>query len=445
MYVRPETLTLLYLSIFLAIIFRWDEHPGLAWFLPLVQVAWVNSQGLFVLGPIVLGFALFDAALRFGFFTPERRRGGGRSWPRVSLTGAACLINPYFITGALYPLELAGTMSNPIFSQEHRRADDDSRLHPEHAGLWNLPIQLHFATMILGALSFLDSPVSGWYGEAVREASLCGGGRNDSARHTWEAPMCERNVLDRNRRGQRSAQASTQSAATVIGQPAGWRLSPFRLLLYTAFSFLSLQATRNSHQFAAVVGTVTAWNFGEWAAAVRQRRLARQSGRSEPPRQPCPRLRRLRRGRPGSPLGRLGPLLQDDRRGARDQPGRGAGLFPHEAARFAGEPGMPERFLSFHNGHASLFEYYHGPERKVYTDPRLEVAGADLFETIHRARQATLEAIEPGWEVELDEMGRPVIMVDHEHNWEIGATLLRSSHWRCVWFDAIVAVFVHDS
>ena len=39
--------------------------------------------------------------------------------------------------------------------------------------------------------------------------------------------------------------------------------------------------------------------------------------------------------------------------------------FPHKATRFAGKPGMPERFLSFHNGHASLYEYYHGPERKV--------------------------------------------------------------------------------
>ena len=65
--------------------------------------------------------------------------------------------------------------------------------------------------------------------------------------------------------------------------------------------------------------------------------------------------------------------------------------YPHQAARFAGEPGMPERFLSFHNGHASLFEYYHGPERKVYTDPRLEVAGADSVQAIHRARAANQE------------------------------------------------------
>ena len=70
MYVRPETLTLLYLSIFLAIILRWDRYPWLALLLPFVQVAWVNSHGLFVLGPIVLVFGLIDAALRFGFFAP---------------------------------------------------------------------------------------------------------------------------------------------------------------------------------------------------------------------------------------------------------------------------------------------------------------------------------------------------------------------------------------
>src|SRR4051794_38098451 len=74
MYVRPETLSLLYLSIYLAVICRWDRYPALAWLLPPVQVAWVNSHGLFVLGPIILGFASIDAALRRGAFAPERRR-----------------------------------------------------------------------------------------------------------------------------------------------------------------------------------------------------------------------------------------------------------------------------------------------------------------------------------------------------------------------------------
>jgi len=57
MYVRPETLSLLYLSIFLAVLTRWDRHPYLVAILPFVQVAWVNSHGLFVLGPIILVMA----------------------------------------------------------------------------------------------------------------------------------------------------------------------------------------------------------------------------------------------------------------------------------------------------------------------------------------------------------------------------------------------------
>ena len=153
-YVRPETLTLLYLSIFLAVVTRWDRHPALTAILPIVQVAWVNSQGLFVLGPIILVFALIDSAFRRGAFAPGRRR-----WWKIVLIGslatfAACLVNPYGITGALYPIQLAGTMSNPIFSRSI------GELTPipvfiERAGLWNLPLQLHLLTMALGAFSFL--------------------------------------------------------------------------------------------------------------------------------------------------------------------------------------------------------------------------------------------------------------------------------------------------
>ncbi len=76
-------------------------------------------------------------------------------------------------------------------------------------------------------------------------------------------------------------------------------------------------------------------------------------------------------------------------------------FFAHDAARFAGRPEMPVRFLSFHNGHASLFEYYHGPERKVYTDPRLEVGRRHPFQRVHAARrghQAQRPAVgRPSW------------------------------------------------
>jgi tetratricopeptide (TPR) repeat protein len=440
-YVRPETLSLLYLSIFLAILFRWDRHPRLTWILPLVQVAWVNSQGLFVLGPVLLVFALIDAVLRFGLFDAGRRRWWRTVISTSVMTFAACLVNPYFITGALYPLELAGTMSNPIFSRniaELTTIPDFIRT----AGFSNLPMQLHFLTMILGGLSFLI-PLCWLITVRMTSHQPSAAGASGAARP--EAP-------DRAKRGKRASSARTKKkvARGKQGEPAAdvapatWRLSPFRLLLYVAFSTLSLQATRNSHQFAAVVGTITAWNFGEWGASIRRRRRERAGVSTAAAVGTFGRLWAL--GAVAVAIFWVGSGLfyKMTGEGRVISLGEEPVFFAHAAARFAGEPGMPGRFLSFHNGHASLFEYYHGPERKVYTDPRLEVAGAQLFETyINLGKRLAKE--EAGWEGQLDAMGRPVIMIDHEHNWEIGATLLRSAHWRCVWFDSIAAVFVHDS
>ena len=51
---RPELFSLLGISLYLAVLHRADETAEVAWSLPIVQVLWVNSHGLFVLGPIVL-------------------------------------------------------------------------------------------------------------------------------------------------------------------------------------------------------------------------------------------------------------------------------------------------------------------------------------------------------------------------------------------------------
>jgi len=442
MYVRPETLTLLYLSIFLAVIMRWDRFPKLALILPAVQVFWVNSQGLFVLGPIVLTFGLIDAVVRGEMFSPERRK-----WRRTILaasvaTGLACLINPYGLRGALYPLELAGTMSNPVFSRNIAELMSIPELIG-NTGLWNRMLQLHLAVMALGALSFLV-PLS-WLivtwltgGRGSREAAVPdtpGQARAGSA----EKPK----KRARRRKARDAATNPASPRAAQVAQAAGWRLSPFRLLLFVVFSLLSLQATRNSHQFAAVVGAVTAWNFGEWAAAVRKHRmLSGDAGRTRAA--VSPRLVSF------AAVGLVLVWVGSGRFYTMAGEGRTIGLgeeplwFPHEAVRFAGQAGMPDRFLSFHIGHAALFEYYHGPGRKVYTDPRLEVAGAELFGRYAELEQR-IKKHQPGWEEALDMIGRPVILADHEHNSDIGATLFASDHWRCVWFDAVAAVFVHDA
>ncbi len=99
MYIRPETLSLLYLSMFLAIISRWDRLPWLAFLLPIVQVAWVNSHGLFVFGPIIWSSGSLTPRRDWGS-AARSERSSPRTAPPASLaTGAACLINPYFLTG----------------------------------------------------------------------------------------------------------------------------------------------------------------------------------------------------------------------------------------------------------------------------------------------------------------------------------------------------------
>ncbi len=131
MYVRPETLTLLYLSIFLAVLLRWDRRPRLAWLLPPVQVAWVNSHGLFVLGPIVLVFGLIDAALRFGFFTAEAQKvvayGPGRECAqRRGVPGQSVFHHRCALSAR------AGRDDEQRdLLAKYRRADADSRLCPE--------------------------------------------------------------------------------------------------------------------------------------------------------------------------------------------------------------------------------------------------------------------------------------------------------------------------
>ncbi|HEV3004448.1 MAG TPA: hypothetical protein VGX78_08295, partial [Pirellulales bacterium] len=108
---RPELCTLVFLAAFLAVLHRVEQRPRLAWILPPVQVLWVNTHGLFVLGPVVLALSIMAKAV-------ERWRAPRTGEPAAAGTSsrtlllaaagvvAACLVNPYFARGALFPFEL---------------------------------------------------------------------------------------------------------------------------------------------------------------------------------------------------------------------------------------------------------------------------------------------------------------------------------------------------
>jgi tetratricopeptide (TPR) repeat protein len=111
---RPEIFSLLFLGCYLAILWRVEDRPDLVWLLAVVQVLWVNVQGLFILGPILLAlFVASHAADQFvgrwrGTLTWDAER---RRWWRHVGVGfcavvLACLVNPYGLDGARFPFDL---------------------------------------------------------------------------------------------------------------------------------------------------------------------------------------------------------------------------------------------------------------------------------------------------------------------------------------------------
>ncbi len=502
-YLRPETLTLLYLAGFLAILSRWERRPALAWLLPLIQLLWVNVQGLFIFGPFLIGLALFDAALRPGSLRSERRGWWLQVGSSSLLAVLACLINPYGLTGTLYPLELLGTLNTPVFSREIAELQsiptfleargfdtpngpggllevltEDPGYLLRYSGFlvarfpeFPLPLQLHLVTLALGALSMIVP--TAWLlargveslvrGRSPSKATPDADGDGRRSRERPNARSSERTKSTKAKTKRKAKENPKGSATTSKAKPSGrsstrterssesdgatWRFSIFRLVLLIGFGYLSLQATRNSHQFAAVFGAVTAWSFGEWVAALNARGAGRAVDGGDTPGAGI--VEAVGRLLAFTALGVTFGLVVSGLYYRISDQGRTIGL-GHErlwhaegAVEAAGRPGMPDRALVFHLGHAALYEYQHGPERKVYADARLEVIGPEIYLS-YRALQEEIASNRPGWTSRLDDLQRPAVLVDNRPEFqEISASLLRHRDWRCVHYDPVALLFVH--
>jgi len=108
--VRPEVLTWACLAIFLYVLEeRRRGGKDLLFLLPWVQVFWTNVEGLFILGLGLLGFQLASDLLH----STQR---DAKLWKVSGLCAVACLVNPYFLKGALFPLTLWKSLSSPVFT-----------------------------------------------------------------------------------------------------------------------------------------------------------------------------------------------------------------------------------------------------------------------------------------------------------------------------------------
>ncbi len=98
--VRPEIMTYIFLVLTLLILDQYFYHKkNYLYFLPLIQLCWVNVHGLFILGWVVELCYLISTYIHCRLHSKNLLK-----W--VILSFCAALLNPYFLKGILFPFYL---------------------------------------------------------------------------------------------------------------------------------------------------------------------------------------------------------------------------------------------------------------------------------------------------------------------------------------------------
>lgn len=517
---RPEVFSCLFLAGYLAVLNRADRVPRLAWVLPGIQVLWVNTHSLFILGPIVLACCWLERASRYllGPAGGSRIAGPGLSHRAGHFLAASAavllgtLVNPYGARAWILPLELwpkIGDPSNPYKSYIDEFTGLHTSIHDQAAGVpgmfFHLRLQLFLLVFMIW--SFVPLAVARTWSASTEESRLARGPRVSTlaigsllpaglalayvlglplpATPAWVrglgravpvvmamggvafsliiawrsraaaatlavgslgaaawAAWLRSHLFDSDpgTTWERAFASSWAAAGLVI--LAAWLVlraggSLFRMLVAAAFTFLSFQAVRNVSLFALTAGAVIAWNLGEWMSE-RARTSAAPGWRGRALIPQVAVIGLLTAWCLTIVTDRYYAIIGDSIHfGLRERPG----TFAHEAARFAGQPGMPDRALAFHLGQAGVYVYHNGPGRRVYMDGRLEVPSVSTFRDYLRIED-WLNRADDRWDAALIRLGDPAILIGHQGWFEAEAALLAHPRWRCVYFDAVAAVFL---
>ncbi len=322
-YVRPEILTLLFLATTLAILHHSSQRPRILWLLPLVQLFWVNTQGLFVLQFVVLGCYVFEALVDQIWKPKLNTKQAAKGVPLNHLLGScaasafATLLNPYGMKGALFPLTLMQRVSGEqrkffhAFSEELKGMDVFLREHGLQSFFSDVTNFLFLFLLLCGVVSFA--------------------------------------ILFYFR-----------------------QLRIYRILLFACFAYLAWQMRRNAIPFALVGGVVLRLNIGECLDLAKSREAKskqdKESGQTSRERRPLiPIL-------VGAVLGLLmvqsvTSILPPFR------PGFGLGTprpYKDPASEFLKQPGMPDEVYAYRLSQAAICIYHLSPEKRVFADARLE-------------------------------------------------------------------------
>jgi tetratricopeptide (TPR) repeat protein len=161
---RPEAFTYLMIALYTFVLLRFEQGRGPKWsvflLIPL-QALWTNLQGLFILGPFLIGAYAAQPVATVLIRKALKQEGSPDQYRKSALligvlagSTIACLLNPYGLEGLLFPFTLftrAGGMEN-IF------ALSIAELQPPFSG-YNLtfPIKIFGVFLVLcAALLALD-------------------------------------------------------------------------------------------------------------------------------------------------------------------------------------------------------------------------------------------------------------------------------------------------
>lgn len=433
-YERPEFLSLAFLACWLWIVARLDDRPGLIWLLPLIQLVWTNCHALFVLGLVVGGCLLADHAARslaggrWGLEPVGSRLTGRALLWSGGLSLLACLVNPYFEEGALFPLVL------------YRKFSTEQDFWSHHIGEFQQPID------------FILRTPGGW-----KQMYLL------AETGVWCAAAASFACLARFR-----------------------RVSVLRLLLFAGFSHLAWEANRNTNIFSLISGAIACENFAD-ALAARGRpsagqalgargsggRGSRRAGGTDslpevtPPQQePCLSDAAVRSAAPDGRRRRtrlrltqlmcavaagliLSVVSGEWARWGETNKSFGLGearaWFAHDACRFAGQRGFPARAFVSHEGQAAVFIYHNAPGRLVFMDPRLEVHTQQSYQRFVDVRNWMRNA-DRRWvtAVRGTDGQLPAIILDSRFSRAEITGVYNTPGWRLVFADAAAAVFLEE-
>lgn len=388
-YERPEFLSQLFLALWLWIVFRLEQTPRLVWFLPAIQLVWVNCHALFILGLVIAGCGILDWIIRgllggqFGLSAlsaDELRSLRTRVFAGLAAV-CASLCNPYFEEGALFPFTL------------YQKFSSEQGFYSLFVGEFRKPIQF---LQMAGVSAFRNI----YFVSEIIVALV--------------------------------------AAASVIARlRAGLGLNLFRLLLLAAFGHLAWEATRNTNLFALVATSVACANFAE-------ARLARTAAAPSRGGQKFVLAAVLTALCVAVVTGTWNRLAGDG-----NKPfglGEARDWYIHEAAKFAGRDGMPELAIVNNFGQAAVYIYHNSPERHVFMDGRLEVCSKETFKMLFEILR-WMSLGKRDWEgiFRAAKVPLPVVILDTRHSGFELLGMLQTPGWRLVYADATAGVFLEEA